>query len=292
MTIRERRIRLGSIVLIALLLSRPTELFAGKLNRVRDQARTSSSDSGSSGGSSGSSSREERHGHHGHHHDDGDSLADDLFGIGFLAALVGVSSPFWAPPHLLGDDGEKGFYPDHPYDDAVGGLLHDKSPSGAHDTLVVLQGQYGDDFGGVSHANGRLIVESAWRLGIDTEFNYRHEDGSPSDDLWTGDFNVTWRFAQSEPLQFRTGVGFNWLTDRQDEDYGFNFTYGADLFPGDPWVLSSTIDWGRLGDATLFHNRTTIGVTQNGWGLYTGYDYFNVGGAGLHAWINGIELRL
>lgn len=148
MTIRRRRIRLGSIVLIALLLSPPAETFAGELNRVRDQARTSSSDSGSSGGSS---SREDRHGHddhhHGHdpwhdHHDDGNSLSDDLFGIGFLAALVGVSSPFWAPPQLLGDDGEKGYFPGHPYDNAVGGLVPDKTPSGAHDTLVVLQGQY------------------------------------------------------------------------------------------------------------------------------------------------------
>ena len=185
MTFSGRRIRLGSVLQIALLLSSPAEAFAGKLNRVRDQARTSSSDSGSSDDSNGSSNREERHRHHddhyhGHdpwhdHHDHGNSLADDLCGIGFLEALVGVSSPFWAPPQLLSDDGGNGFYPDHPYDDAVGGLLHDKSTSGAHDTLVVLQGQYGDDFGGISHANGRLIVETAWRLGIDTEFNYRHE---------------------------------------------------------------------------------------------------------------------
>ena len=184
---------------------------------------------------------------------------------------------------MLGDSGELGFFPDHPYDDAEGSLLFDKTPSGAHDTQIILQGQYGDDFGGVSHANGRLIIDTAWRFGIDTEFFYRHEDGNPDDELWTGDFNLIWRFAQSEALQFRTGVGFNWLADRSDDDYGFNFTYGADLFPGDPWVLSGTLDWGRIGEATLFHGRTTIGVTQNGWGFFTGYDYFNVGGAGLHA---------
>ena len=208
-----------------------------------------------------------------------------------MAFLAGVSAPFWAPPSILGDEGEAGYFPDHPYDDATGSLLFDKTPSGAHDTQVILQGQYGDDFGGVSHANGRLLLETDWRLGIDTEFFYRNEDGNPDDELWTGDFNFIWRFAQSETTQFRTGIGFNWLRDRSDDDYGFNFTYGADFFPADPWVISGVLDWGRLGEATLFHGRTTIGVTQNGWGLFTGYDYFNVGGAGLHAWINGIEVR-
>lgn len=292
---RARWIRLWSIALTALLANQPGDVFAGKLDRIRSQAHTSSSSSSSgSGSSSGSQSRHSDH-HHSHGHDpwceNENSLSEELVGIGLMAALVGVASPIWAPPLLLGDEGGAGFQPDHPYTNSYGGLLLDKSASGAHDTLVLLQGQYGDDFGGVSHANGRLVLESAWRLGIDTEFYYRHEDGSPTDSLWTGDFNVTWRFAQSEPLQFRAGLGFNWLADRQQEDYGFNFTYGADLFPGDPWVLSSTIDWGRLDDATLFHGRTTIGVTRNGWGLYTGYDYFNVGGAGLHSWINGVELR-
>jgi hypothetical protein len=48
---------------------------------------------------------------------------------------------------------------------------------------------------------------------------------------------------------FRTGLGFNWLDDPIDTNFGFNFTYGADLFPRRPWVLSATIDWGTLGEA-------------------------------------------
>lgn len=275
---------------MALLLP-DADLFAGKLDRVRNQTRTESSGSGSS--SSSGSSKHSSHSHRScNHHYDCDCDDDDgLSGMFGAALLAGVSAPFWAPPAMLGDEGDPGYFPDHPYDDAAGSLLFDKEPSGAHDTQIILQGQYGDDLGGVSHANGRLIIDTAWRFGIDTEFFYRHEDGVADDELWTGDFNFIWRFAQSEPLQFRTGIGFNWLADRVDDDYGFNFTYGADLFPGDPWVLSGTIDWGRIGEATLFHGRTTIGVTQNGFGVFTGYDYFNVGGAGLHAWITGVELR-
>lgn len=227
--------------------------------------------------------------------DTDDSACDDdagetVFGKLFFA---GVTSPFWAPHQALSDDlSLAGCFPEHPYDEADGSLLPDKSPRGAHDSLIVLQGQYGDDFDRLIHANGRLLMEHSSRFGIDSEFFYRNEQLPNShDELWTGDFNVTYRFAQSEHWQFRTGLGANWLTYRGDAESGINFTYGADWFPQDPWVFTGVIDWGRIGDAGLFHARTTAGVSHHGWGLFTGYDFFEIGDQEIHAWINGVELR-
>lgn len=213
----------------------------------------------------------------------------------FLATgvLVGVTSPFWGPNVALEDDiSQAGYFPEHPYENAEGSLLFDKSPQGAHDSLIVLQGQYGDNFDDIIHANGRVLMEHSSRFGFDTEFFYRNEVvPTGNDELWTGDFNVTYRFAQSEKWQFRAGLGANWLVYNDEVDEGINFTYGADWFPADPIVVSTLLDWGRVGDAGLFHGRATIGLSHNGWGVFTGYDFFEIGHQEIHSWINGIELR-
>ncbi|MFV0444957.1 MAG: hypothetical protein ACK5Q5_15395 [Planctomycetaceae bacterium] len=76
------------------------------------------------------------------------------------------------------------------------------------------------------------------------------------DHLWTGDCNVVFRFgrfAQSERAEFHTGVGLNWLNDPAQTDAGFNFTYGADFFPQQLWIVSTTLDAGTLGSAGLVH---------------------------------------
>jgi len=87
----------------------------------------------------------------------------------------------------------------------------------------------------------------------------------------------------------RTGLGMNWLSDSVDSDFGFNFTYGGDWFPRKPWVISSTIDWGRLGHAALFHGRATIGMNYRRWEIYAGYDYYDVGGAQIDGFVTGIR---
>ena len=83
----------------------------------------------------------------------------------------------------------------------------------------------------------------------------------------------------------------NYLVDSGGEDaIGFNFTYGADFYPVKPIVLSSSIDLGRLGGASLIHGRATIGVIWNRVEVYAGYDVYSVGGADLHSWITGLRL--
>lgn len=223
--------------------------------------------------------------------DDSDNIVGQLAGYAFLAA---ASTPFVVPRAALGDDGEPGYYPDYPYDarGQVGSIVYDDSLPGAHDSLLVLQADYGTDFDSLEHAHGRLFGDVSLRVGIDTEFYYRHEDVVTGDDeLWMGDANFTYRFAQNQNWQFRAGLGVNWLTDRSESDAGINTTYTVEWFPEDPWMLAGAIDWGRVGDTSLFHYRGTVGLTHNGWGIFTGYDYLGIGGERIHAWINGVEYR-
>lgn len=283
-------VRVILAVVIASILLSTSDVVAGSFDRIGSEVRQSGTKSPSSPPRRKKKSRDD----HTHQADYCDG--DDDSGLGeFLAAgtLIGVASPFWAPPAFLGDNySQTGYFPDHPYTNAEGGLLYDKSPKGAHDSNIILQGQYGDDFDDIFHANGRVLMEHSSRFGFDTEFFYRNEEiPTGHDELWTGDFNLTYRFAQNEYWQFRTGLGVNWLVYDRESDTGINFTYGADWFPDDPWVVSGVLDWGRIGDASLFHGRTTIGISHNGVGIFTGYDFFEIGNQEMHAWINGVELR-
>ncbi len=226
--------------------------------------------------------------------DEGDSLTGQLFGMGLLGAGFVATSPFWAPYSALNDEYSRdAWFPKHPYRASDGAVVYDESIRGSHDWLTVLQGQHGTDFDDMMLWNGRAIIEHKSRWGIDTEFNYRQEElaGGGHDELWNGDFNITFRFAQSENWLFRAGAGVNWLHDRGETENGFNFTYGAEWFPVKPLVFTGTMDLGKISGDGLLHLRTTAGITTNGFGFYTGYDYFRISNNGISSWINGIELR-
>lgn len=233
--------------------------------------------------------RDSRHAAYDDDEEDDYSLIEQLTGHIFLASL---KAPFVAPIAALNDSGGPGYYPKYPYGKHDGSLLYDPGNRGAHSSLLVLQGDYGTDFSSLTQAHGRVFGDLDNRLGFDTEFFYRQEELRPgTDELWHGDFNLTYRFAQSEHWQFRAGLGVNWLADDLDTDFGFNATYNAEWFPVKPWYVSSSLDWGRVGSASLLHLRNTVGVTKSGWGIFTGYDYFSIGDEKIHSWINGIEYR-
>ncbi|MBM82299.1 MAG: hypothetical protein CMJ78_17165 [Planctomycetaceae bacterium] len=101
---------------------------------------------------------------------------------------------------------------------------------------------------------------------------------------------MVFRFAQSETVQFRTGLGFNWLEDDGHTDAGFNFTYGVDIYPSRPWVFSTTLDLGALGHSGLVHSRTTVGFQWKRLEVFTGYDFFKVGSAEIDGLISGLQI--
>ena len=170
----------------------------------------------------------------------------------------------------------------YPYENDEPGYM--VLPAGRDDTKfwsLRTRGEYADNFDGLQHFGGQVLWESAIRLGVDSTFDYRREASGQTlhDSLWMGDANVVFRFAQSEQLTMRTGLGMNWLADSNDSDFGFNFTYSGDWFPVQPWIFSSELDWGRLGNAGLIHVRTTAGVNYHHCEIYGGYDFTRIGSA-------------
>lgn len=204
--------------------------------------------------------------------------------------------PFFIPRAVLGDDYDHVTdFPDHPYaDGARGSLLIDNKSDvykqvagGTLQTFAIPQAHDVDRFG------GRLLLDTPGRFGIDTESNYWTQGliNKPSNELWTGDVNLVYRFAESERVQWRAGGGVNWLADNVKAEAGINLTYGFEWFPVRPWTVSSVFDVGSLGRAGLFHNRTTVGAMVGSTELFAGYDYFVVGSAAFHGPVAGVGWR-
>jgi hypothetical protein len=235
--------------------------------------------------------------------------ADALLGAAILVG-AGLTSPFWGPHALLGDDFSVwGYFPCHPYDQVAGDLFLDRHhwaesdqdagaawldpwPEGLRRWSARFDVDYADDFDRLNQIGSHLLVSTSSRWDVDTEFNYLEESrrSHQRDQLWLGDVNLTYRFAQSERAQFRTGLGLNWLDDRDGTDLGVNFTYGMDLFPCKPWVLTSSIDWGTLGHAELFRFRSTAGVMVHNFEVYTGYEYLDIDRTRSNSLIGGVRV--
>jgi hypothetical protein len=304
----------SALVVLSLLARLPAAALAqGMLQQMRDDVRGESSGSSSGSSPRDSDDDDDDDDHHGHYYDDEDEDDGGFYGFVFIhsarAAFYTVTSPFWAPRAALDDNWFTGVcFPRHPYGGVPGYLIRDRwerdpdCASGSQMTLVWparprtwaarLRMEYADEFNDVERVSGHLLLSTSSRFGLDTETSYYQEQlpGGGSDHLWLGDCNLTFRFAQGEHAQFRTGLGFNWLDDPIETDFGFNFTYGADLFPCRPWVLSATIDWGTLGEAELFRFRTTAGVVLYGVEVYTGYEYLDIDTTQMNGLIGGVRI--
>jgi len=200
------------------------------------------------------------------------------------------------PRAAIGDDSnDPGYFLRYPYlhaqDAAI--VAHATSATSHRTWMLRTRGEYADDFDSLSRIGGALLFDTASRWGLDSEFNHHREElFGERDSLWTGDANIVYRFAQSEQLQMRAGIGLNWLHDPLDTDFGFNFTYAGDWFPTQPLIISHEIDWGRLGHSTLFHGRITAGVNYHRLEFYTGYDYLDIGQAEVSGMVGGMRLWL
>ena len=139
---------------------------------------------------------------------------------------------------------------------------------------------------------GHFRLSTISRFDFETNWNMLEDNGSRGrDHVSLGDFDVLFRFAQSETWQFRSGLGANWFDDHQGAVAGFNFRYGADWYPCRPWHLAALIDAGELGKAGLIHLRTTAGVTYARWELFTGLDYRKIGSVHFGGPLAGVQFR-
>lgn len=229
---------------------------------------------------------------------DDDDDDDDINGLVARIFFYVATSPFWVPPVMLHDDFKaESYFTSYPYEKLDGDrysgfmMLDPKYPQFFSRRSLRVTGQYGTTFDDLSHLGGRLQFDGRRRFGIDASAKHYFEDRSDGtqDELTLGDVNMVFRFAQSRRVQMRTGIGFNWLSDADQNDFGFNFTYGGDWFPDDPFVVSTDFDCGGLGDSHLLHVRITGGILLHNVESFMGYDYLNVGGVDHGSLIAGIR---
>jgi len=189
---------------------------------------------------------------------------------------------------------QQGYFPSYPYQGATEGYMMTDSWVPEVPRLWALRARvdYTDDFDDLSRTGGHFLYETTSRFGLDTELNYRRETLGIGlrDGLWTGDTNLLVRFWQTPRVQQRIGFGVNWLSDDIDREFGWNLTYSGDWYTRRPWVISSELDYGRLGSAKLFHGRVTTGVQWDRVELFLGYDHYHVGTAQIDGLVSGLRL--
>jgi hypothetical protein len=225
-------------------------------------------------------------------------------GEGTLWALA-LTTPFTVPAFLLGDDWTRRHYlPNYPYPDKYGAylLLSPEDAKAIFETdsegvcrrdfagRLALEG--GTDFSGIHRGGGQLRLDSAYRLGLTSSWNYFSERLSCGghDELLIGDANFVVRFAQNEIAHLYSGIGARILCDHGHTDGGFNFTYGMDWFPVRPLVVSTCFDAGTLGHAGVVHGRATLGAVYRRWEIYGGYDFLRIDRVNLQGPLVGVRL--
>jgi hypothetical protein len=228
------------------------------------------------------------------HDDADDGFTAELLGAAALATGYVIATPIWGPAVLV-DDGQQrtGWFTQYPYqfgDSYMTFSSPTDEPWEPSSWSLRAESDFGTNFDNQQFLGGHLLAEHQNRWGLETRFS-RLEDEfqSVTDSLWFGDVNGTYRFAHSEHWLFRGGVGMNWLTDDWHESYGINGTYQIDWFPSDPFVFSTDLDVGTLGDAWLFHFQQTAGVTWRGIEARVGYDYLDVGTAQFSMFLCGVR---
>ena len=239
---------------------------------------------------------------------------------GLLVTPIVATAPVWGPHGALGDNfSVLGYFPRYPYDRVPGymlmgdaameydpGLRASVSGPTANPGSMTIDGwklearywagrldvEYGKSLDDLDRIGAHLLLSTTSRFGIDAQWNYLEErrPGGRLDHLQLGDCNLIYRFAQSPKAEFRLGLGCNYLTDQYDSNFGFNFNYAADFFPVDPWVISTSIDWGTLGSTGLFRGRATVGAVYHGVEAYTGYEFLEIGGASMNNLIAGVRI--
>ena len=149
----------------------------------------------------------------------------------------------------------------------------------------------GDDSETLKHGAFQWLAQSPGSLGLDVSgTRFEETVGSIKDRLWVGDANIVY-----EPIvgavRGRLGVGVNWLHDSAGFDMGTNFTAGFDWTMMDFLITTAEVDFGSIGEASLFHGQVTVGMQLGPTELFAGYNKYDLGGVELDGTIFGMRLR-
>jgi hypothetical protein len=217
-----------------------------------------------------------------HYYDDEDSSGEaELFILSNMVAAWVLSLPVTVPQAIFGDDHSLGGFIKYPFARAHTGnmMMNPMQGDPVESNHLRIRLDYADNFLAQQKISTHFIFESRNRLGVDASFDYLRESVAVGhhEQLWIGDVNVVWRFAQMERAQMRVGLGMNWQRAAAGTENGINFTYGGDFYLSEPQVLSAVLDWGRLGSAGLFRMRITCGRQIGRAKVYVGYEYLSIG---------------
>ena len=139
--------------------------------------------------------------------------------------------------------------------------------------------EFGQVNSNTQRISGRARIEGLWRFGLDFGINRFEEElsGGGYDSIQFEDLFITIRFAQSERIQFRTGLGWRAFADDIGPDRtGWAFLYAIDIQPIDPFVASFSFDVGGVGNAVISRTRLEIGAVISFVEPFIGVEWFRV----------------
>lgn len=137
-----------------------------------------------------------------------------------------------------------------------------------------------------------MLLEHHTGAGVDFQWNsYREElGGGLVDELHFADINFLYRLAEHETYLIRAGLGVNILGDAFATDTGINFTTRLDVFPVRPFVITTEIDLGTIGDTETIHGAARVGLILDRFELFGGYDYRRIGAFELKGPMAGLQI--
>ncbi len=246
----------------------------GRLEDAREQVRTAHPSSSSSPPSGGAGRRESSTG------SSADSIeVDDAF-VGVCA--YALLSPFVVPNALM-EDQDFAFPPLAPRPYAA-------PPAAGGWWTLRLGAEYAYEQDQLHRFSASTVVETRSRLGLSAGWDRYEQRGSAHDRIDLGDAEVTLRFAQCAWGHMHLGLGVRWLSDRVGTEVGFNATYGGEFFPVQPWTAAFQLELGRLGEATVFRARASIGAQVLGLQPYIGYGFLALGSVDFHGPLAGLTI--
>ncbi len=311
MTFRQHLLT-GIVAIVLAGLANPSGATAGKIDDTRDDVRGCSSCASKKKSSNKSVSwtRHESHGRSTGHYHHGEPDEDDarLILLPLEAFAYAIASPFVLPHYLVergwGKRGSwrRGEFPPRPYAPGFDGSMGIDGDSKTLEKSAALEGrgarpvsmrlalEYAGDLGGVHRPAGYFLLDTTSRLGLESGWSHFVEvDCGEVDTLTLGDVNVMFRFAQSEHVQFRMGLGPRFFMSQGVTAVGFNFAYGMDIFPVKPLTIGLHGDLGNAGYAGLAHGRVTLGVVLGPVELYAGWDALAIGKTRYHGPVGGVR---
>ncbi|MEM6994003.1 MAG: hypothetical protein AAF721_26055 [Myxococcota bacterium] len=135
-----------------------------------------------------------------------------------------------------------------------------------------------------------------WRFGFKSDLSFFLE-GDAKDALYLGSTNAHVTLLMQPRLRFRAGGGAQYMIDgrapgKGAREYasGGNFTTDVDVFPFWPVVVSGRFDYGKIYKASSLLVRGTLGLSLQGFELYGGYEYRQVGQVALHGPTAGLRV--